>query len=166
MNEYKTWLSFATIGISKTARVIVLAKCCQNHKAFLFLLYSTSICHQVQGHFHFDQSIVPWIESLITTQCVLFWPYVGVLAILKNKKKFGFFSIANPVLSYFQYIFTHCFTSKLRKIKRKDKEIKKKLFWGKCSWLDSNSRSLIQEASALTTALQKLYNWSAYLSYL
>ena len=52
----------------------------------------------------------------------------GVLAILKNKKKFGFFSIANPVLSYCQYIFAHCFTSKLRKIKRKDKEIKKKLF--------------------------------------
>ena len=51
------------------------------------LLYS--IGHQVQGHLHFDKSIVPWIESLITTQCVLFCPYVGVFAILKNKK-FGF----------------------------------------------------------------------------
>ena len=51
----------------------------------------------------------------------------GVFAILKNKKKFGFFSIANQVLSYFQYIFAHCFTSKLRKIKRKDRETKKKI---------------------------------------
>ena len=41
----------------------------------------------------------------------------------KKKKKLGFFSIANPVLSYFQYKFPHCFTSKLRK-KEKDKEIK------------------------------------------
>ena len=30
-------------------------------------------------------------------------------------KKLGFFSIANPVLSYFQYKFPNCFTSKLRK---------------------------------------------------
>ena len=86
------------------------------------LLYS--ICHQVQGHFHLDKSIVPWIESLITTQCVLFCPCVGYLPFWKIKK-FGFFSIANPVLSYFQYTFAHCFTSKLRKIKKKDKEIKK-----------------------------------------
>ena len=85
------------------------------------LLYS--ICHQVQGHLHLDKSIVPWIESLITTQCVLFCPCVGYLPFWKIKK-FGFFSIANPVLSYFQYIFAHSFTSKLRKIKRKDKEIK------------------------------------------
>ena len=87
---------------------------------------SYSICHQVQGHLHLDKRIVPWIESLITTQCVLFCPCVGYLPFWKIKK-FGFFSIgiANPVLSYFQYIFAHCFTSKLRKIKRKDKEIKK-----------------------------------------
>ena len=87
------------------------------------LLYS--ICHHVQGHLHLDKSIVPWIESLITTQCVLFCPYVGYLPFWKIKK-FGFFSIANPVLSYFQYISAHSFTSKLRKIKRKDKEIFKK----------------------------------------
>ena len=84
---------------------------------------SYNICHQVQGHLHLDKSSVPWIESLITTQCVLFCPCVGYLSFGKNKK-FVFFSIANPVLSYFQYIFAHCFTSKLRKIKRKDKEIK------------------------------------------
>ena len=81
-------------------------------------------CHQVQGHLHLDKSIVPWIESLITMQCVLFCPCMGYLPFWKIKK-FGFFSIANPVLSYFQYIFAHCFTSKLRKIKRKDEEIKK-----------------------------------------
>ena len=86
------------------------------------LLYS--ICYQVQGHLHLDKSIVPWIESLITTQCVLFCPCVGYLPFWKIKK-FGFFSIANPVLPYLQYIFAHCFTSKVRKIKRKDKEIKK-----------------------------------------
>ena len=91
-------------------------------KSSCSLLYSS--CHQVQGHLHLDKSIVPWIESLITTQCVLFCPCVGYLPFCKIKK-FGFFSIANPVLSYFQYIFAHCFTSKLRKIKRKDKEIKK-----------------------------------------
>ena len=85
-----------------------------------------SICNQVQGHLHLDKSTVPWIESLITTQCVLFCPCVGYLPFWKIKK-FGFFSIVNPVLSYFQSIFAqcHCFTSKLRKIKRKDKEIKK-----------------------------------------
>ena len=91
-------------------------------KGSFVLLYS--ICHQVQGHLHLDKSIVPWIKSLITTQCVLFCPYVWYLPFWKIKK-FGFFSIANPVLSYFQYIFAHCFTLKLRKIKRKDKEMKK-----------------------------------------
>ena len=94
-------------------------------KRSFFLLYS--ICHQVQGHLHLDKSIVSGIESLITTQCVLFCPYEGYLPFWKIKK-FGFFFIANPELSYFQYIFTHCFTSKLRKIKRKDKEMKKKKF--------------------------------------
>ena len=92
-----------------------------------------SICHQVQCHLHLDKSIVPWIERLITTQCVLFCPCVGYLPFWEIKK-FGFFSIVNPVLSYFQYIFAHCFTSKLRKIKMKDEEIKKKIiiwFWGK-----------------------------------
>ena len=39
-------------------------------------------------------------------------------------KKLGFFSIANPVLSYLQYKFPHCFTSKLGK-KGKNGEIKK-----------------------------------------
>ena len=161
----KLRLSVETIGISKTARVIVLPKCCQNHKAFLSLLYS--ICHQVQGHLHLDKSIVPWIESLITTQCVLFCPCVGYLPFWKIKK-FGFFSIANPVLSYFQYIFAHCFTSKLRKIKRKDKEIKK----------NNNLilRKMIQAGLELTTpdssgqcsnhCAKKDLKLSVYLSYL
>ena len=125
---YNKWVQTLTFSWNycyiKTARVIVLPKCCQNHKAFLSLLHS--ICHQVQGHLNLDKSIVPWIESLITTQCVWFCPCVGYLPFWKIKK-FGFFSIANPVLSYFQYIFAHCFTSKLRKIKWKDKEMKKKI---------------------------------------
>ena len=48
----------------------------------------------------------------------------GICHSEKKYKKFGFFSIANQVLSYFQYIFAHCFTLKLRKIKRKDEKIK------------------------------------------
>ena len=129
---------------------------------------SYSICHQVQGHLHLDKSIVPWIESLITTQCVLFCHCVGYLSFWKNKK-FGFFSIANPVLSYFQYIFAHCFTSKLRKIKRKDKEIKKnnnnlilrKMFHGglELTTLDSTG----QFANHCAAKDLKL---SVYLSYL
>ena len=55
------------------------------------LLYS--IGHWVQGHLHLDKSIVTWIESLITTQCVLFCPYVGVFAILKNKKRLDYFPL-------------------------------------------------------------------------
>ena len=118
------------------------------------LLYS--ICHRVQGHLHLFKRFVPWIESLITThECVLFCPCVGYLPFW-NIKKFDFFSIANPVFSYFQYIFAHCFTSKWRKIKRKDKEIKKNWFWGKWFTWDSNSRPLIPQASALTAALRKI----------
>ena len=56
-------------------RVIVLQNSCQNTKCYFSLLYS--ICHQVQGHFHLNKSTVPWIESLITTQCILFCLYVG-----------------------------------------------------------------------------------------
>ena len=128
-------------------------------KRFFSLLYS--ICHQVQGNLHLDKSIVSWTESLITTQCVLFCPCVGYLPFWKIKK-FDFFSIANPVLSYFQYKFAHCFTSKLRIIKKKDKEIKKIIiwFWGKWFRWDSNSRPLILQASALTTVLRKIQNWA------
>ena len=127
------------------------------------LLYS--IFHKVQGHLHLDKSIVPWIESLITTQCVLFCPCVGYLPFWKIKK-FGFFSIANPVLSYFQYIFAHCFTSKLRKIKRKDREMTKKMIL----------RKMIQVGLELTTpdssgqcsnhCAEKDLKLSVYLSYL
>ena len=84
-----------------------------------------SICHQVQGHLHLDKSIVPWIESLITTQYVLFCPCVGYLPFWKVKK-FGFFSIANPVLSYFQYIFAHLFYFKIEKNKKEKQGNKKK----------------------------------------
>ena len=126
---YNKWVQNLTFSWNywyiKTASVIVLPKCCNTTKRSFFLLYS--ICHQVQGHLHLNKSIVPWIESLITTQRVLFCPYERYLPFWKIKK-FGFFSIANPVLSYFQYIFADCFTSKLRKIKRKDKEIKKIIF--------------------------------------
>ena len=118
------------------------------------LLYS--ICHQVQGHLHLDKSIVPWIESLITTQCVLFCPCVGYLPFWKIKK-FGFFSIANPVLSYFQYIFA-LFYFKIEKNKKERQGNKKIIiwFWGKWFTWDSNSRPLILQASALTTALRKI----------
>ena len=42
-------------------------------------------------------------------------------------KQHDLFSITHLVLSYFLYIFAHCFTSKLIQIKRKDKAIKKTL---------------------------------------
>ena len=54
-------------------------------KHSFFLSYS--ICHQAQGHLHLDKSIVPWIESLITTQCVLFCPDVGYLPFWKINKR-------------------------------------------------------------------------------
>ena len=57
------------------------------------------------------------------SMCLVF-PLCGAFAILKNKNVW-LFSTANPVFPYFQYIFAHCFTSKLRKITKKDKEIKK-----------------------------------------
>ena len=43
-------------------------------------------------------------------------------------KKLGFFSIANPVLSYFQYKFPQCLTSKLRK---KERQGNKKIIFDK-----------------------------------
>ena len=91
------------------------------HNFFLFLLYSAG--HQVQYYFHLDKSIASSIRKLDTcnhTMCLIV-PLCGVLAILKNKKKFDFFYIANPLL-YVQNIFTYSFTSKLRKIKWKDKK--------------------------------------------
>ena len=87
-------------------------------------------------------------------------PLCGVFAILKNKKKFGFFPIANPVLSL--YICT-LFYFNIGKNKKERQGNKKKIiiwFWGKWFTWDSNSRPLILQASALTTALRKIYNWA------
>ena len=50
-------------------------------------------------------------------------PLCGVLAILKKIKKLGFFSIANPVLSYFNINFQSVLFRNWEK--KKDKEIKK-----------------------------------------
>ena len=77
INEYKTWLSLETAGISRTAKVIVLQKCCQTQSVPFPLIYSVG--HQVQDHSYLDENNVSWIESLIhvTTQCVLLCPYVG-----------------------------------------------------------------------------------------
>ena len=127
------------------------------------LLYS--ICHKVQGHLHLDKSIVPWIESLITTQCVLFCPCVGYLPFWKIKK-FGFFSIANPVLSYFQYIFAHCFTSKLRKIKRKDREMTKKMILRKMILAGLELTTPDSSGQCSNHCAEKDLNLSVYLSYL
>ena len=76
-----------------------------------------SICHQVQGHFHLDKSIVPWIESLITTQCVLFCPCVGVFAILKNKKVWLPFCCKSSIVILSIYICT-LFYFKIEKNKK------------------------------------------------
>ena len=84
-------------------------------KRSFFLLYS--ICHQVHGHFHLDKSIVPWIESLISTQCFLFFPYVGVLAILKNKKGRLIFHCKSSIVVLSIYIRT-LFYFKIEKNKK------------------------------------------------
>ena len=86
------------------------------------LLYS--ICHQVQGHLHLDKSIVPWIESLITTQCVLFCPCVGYLPFWKIKKVWLLFHCKSSIVILSINICT-LFISKLRKIKRKTRKWKK-----------------------------------------
>ena len=81
----------------------------------------------MQGHFHLDKSIVSWKESLTTTQCILYCPYY-TWGMSKNKNKTAWpLSITNPVLSYFLYIFAHCFTSKLRQIKGERQGSKKKI---------------------------------------
>ena len=157
---YHKWVQTLTFSWNywyiKTARVIVLPKCCQNHK--VSLLYS--ICHQVQGHLHLDKSIVPWIESLITTQCVLFCPCVGYLPFWKIKKVWLLFHCKSSIVIRSIYICT-LFYFKIEKIKRKDKEIKKIIwFWGKWFTWDSNSRPLLLQASALTTALRKILSWA------
>ena len=119
------------------------------------LLYS--ICHQVQGHLHLDKSIVPWIESLITTQCVLFCPCVGVFAILKNKKVWLLFHCKSSIVILSIHICT-LFYFKIEKNKKERQGNKKIIiwFWGKWFRRDSNSRPLILQASALTTALRKI----------
>ena len=128
-------------------------------KRSFFLLYS--ICHQVQGHFRLDKSIVPWIKSLITTQCVLFCPYVGYLPCWKIKVWFLFHCKSNIVVLSI-YIRT-MFYFKIEK----DKEIKKNWFWGKwLSWV-SNSRSLSDSRGQCANhCAKKDLQLSVYLSYL
>ena len=119
------------------------------------LLYS--ICHQVQGHLHLDKSIVPWIESLITTQCVLFCPCVGYLPFWKIKKVWLLFHCKSSIVILSIHICT-LFYFKIEKNKKERQGNKKKIiwFWGKWFRRDSNSRPLILQASALTTALRKI----------
>ena len=92
------------------------------------LLYN--ICHQVQGHLHIDKSIVPWIESLITTQCVLFYPCVGYLLFWKIKKVWLLFHCKSSTVILSIYICTmSLFYFKIEINKKKDKEIKKLIIW-------------------------------------
>ena len=89
-------------------------------KRSFFLLFLYSICHQVQCHLHLDKTIVHFDNHAM---CIVL-PLCGVFAILKNKKVLLLFHCksSNVVLSIYIRTF---FTSKLRKMKRKDKEIKK-----------------------------------------
>ena len=103
INENKTWLSVETASTSIAARVIGLQKCCQNTKCSFSLLYN--IGDQVQGHFHFDKSIVSWKESLITTQCVLFYPY-HMWGMSKNKTAWPLFHYRSGVVVLSIYIRT------------------------------------------------------------
>ena len=86
------------------------------------LLYS--ICHKVQGHFHLDKSIVPWIESLITTQCVLFCPWVGYLPFWKIKKVWLLFHCKSSIVILSIYICTS-FYCKIEKNKKERQGNKK-----------------------------------------
>ena len=135
----------------------------QTTKRSFSVLYS--IGYQVQRHLHLDKSIVPWIESLITTQYVLFCPYVGVFAFLKNKKVWLLFHCKSSIVVLSIYIRT-LFYFKIEKNKKERQGNKKIIIWFWIKWLslDSNSRSLILEASALTTALRKIYNWACICS--
>ena len=136
INEYKTWLSIETIGISKTARDIVLPKLvyqkqleisffqnvAKTTKRSFSLLYS--IRHQVQGDLHLDKNIVRWKESLITTQCVLFCPCVGVFVILKDKKVWLLFHCKSSIVILSIYICT-LFKIKIEKNKKEIRDNKK-----------------------------------------
>ena len=124
-------------------------------KRCFFLFFS--ICHQVQDHFHLDKSIVPWIEILITTQCALFCPCVGCLPFWKIKKVWLLFHCKSSIVIRSIYICT-LFYFKIEKNKKERQENKKKiiLFRGKWFTWVSNSRPLILQASALTTALREI----------
>ena len=91
-------------------------------KRSFFLLYS--ICHQVQGHLHLDKSIVSGIESLITTQCVLFCPYVGYLPFWKIKKVWLLFHCKSSIVILSIYINT-LFYFKIEKNKKERQGNKK-----------------------------------------
>ena len=60
----------------------------------------------MQGHFPLDKSIVPWIESLITMQCVLFCPCVGYWQFWKIKKVWLFFHYKSSIVILSIYICT------------------------------------------------------------
>ena len=60
------------------------------------------------------------MKPLNVFHCALNWG----ISDFEKIKKLCFFSIANPVSSYFQYIYEHCFTSRLRNIRMKDEKKK------------------------------------------
>ena len=87
-------------------------------------------------------------------------PLCGALAILKNKNVWLLFHCISSIAVLSIYIRT-LFYFKIEK-NNKERQGNKKViiwFWGKWLLWDSNSWSLILEASALTTALRKIYNW-------
>ena len=101
---------------------IVLPNVAKTTKRSFFLLYS--ICHQVQGHLHLDKSIVSGIESLITTQCVLFCPYVGNLPFWKIKKVWFLFHCKSSIVILSIHIYT-LFYFKIEKNKKERQGNKK-----------------------------------------
>ena len=84
-------------------------------------------------------------------------PLYGVFAILKNKNVWLLFHCKSTIAVLFRTLFYF----KFEKNNKERQGNKKKIiiwFWGKWLLWNSNSRSLILEASALTTALRKIYN--------
>ena len=128
------------------------------------LLYS--ICHKVQGHLHLDKSIVPWIESLITTQCVLFCPCVGYLPFWKIKKVWLLFHCKSSIVILSIHICT-LFYFKIEKNKKKRQgNEKKNWFWEKMIRAGLELTTPDSSGQCSNHCAKKDLKLSVYLSYL
>ena len=118
------------------------------------LLYS--ICHKVQGHLHLDKKHCALNRKLYNHAMCLALPLCGVFAILKNKKVWLLFHCKSSIVILSIHICTLFYFKIEKNKKERQGNDKKNWFWEKWFRRDSNSRPLILQASALTTALRKI----------